>query len=1216
MDVDGTQERLARHIEALYADDTQVRDARPLQTVASAVVKPGMRLSQIVETVMRGYADRPALGQRASELVTDDTTGRRSLRLLPGFETITYGQLWERVEAVATEWNNDPENGLGAGDFVCILGFTSTDYTTVDLACVYLGAVSVPLQTSAPATQHVPIIAETRPRIVAVGIDSLDTAVAAVLAGPLPQRLIVFDYQPGDADQHDKFEAARASLAGTGVLVDTLADVIARGRALPTTPLHVPEPDTNPVLSLYYTSGSTGSPKGAIYTERMLSFGWLRHTELLTKSDLPMIIVSYLPMSHLAGHGSVVGTLASGGTTYFAAKSDISTLFDDIALVRPTMLNLVPRICEMIYQHYTSEVDHRIAGGADPDTVEADLKADMRKNFLGGRVIAANCGTAPLAPELAAFIESLLDMHLTDGYGSTEAGMVLTDHVVARPPVIDYKLVDVPELGYFRTDKPHPRGELLVKTEYMTPGYYKRPDVTADMFDDDGFYRTGDVMAELGPDRLVYVDRRNNVLKLAQGEFVALSHLEAVFATSPLIRQIFVYGTSERSFLLAVVVPTGEVMARLARDGVEQTKAAIGESLQRIATDAQLNGYEIPRDFLIETEPFSAENGLLSGARKLLRPKLKAHYGERLEQMYAEMAAEGANELRALRAAGADRPVLETVSRAVAATLGLSAAEVSPTARFIDLGGDSLSALSFSNLLTDIFGIEVPVGVVINPASDLRQLANYIEKQRDSGAKRPTFAAVHGGDSTEVYASDLTLDKFVDSHTLATARALPRPTGEVRTVLLTGATGYLGRFLATEWLERLARTGGKLICIARGSDAAQARQRIEAALDTDPGLIRRFRELAVDHLEVLAGDIGEPDLGLDQATWNRLARTVDLIVHPAAHVNHVLPYQQLFGANVVGTAELIRLAITAKIKPLDYVSTVAAAFVGDDVIDEDSDVRLASPVRKLDDSYANGYATSKWAGEVLMREAHDVCGLPAAVFRCDMILADSRYAGQLNVPDMFTRLLLSLVATGIAPGSFYRFETDGFDTGDFERGGDRPRAHYDGLPVDFVAEAITELGLSATAGFATFNVVNPHDDGISLDRFVDWLIGDERSGEEQTAGDERSGEEQTAGDERSGEEQTAAAGYSIERIDDYDEWVSRFETAMRALPDTQRQHSVLPVLDAYRHPAEAVRGSAVPATRFRAGVQDAAVGAEHDIPHLSAALIRKYATDLHGLGLL
>ena len=73
------------------------------------------------------------------------------------------------------------------------------------------------------------------------------------------------------------------------------------------------------------------------------------------------------------------------------------------------------------------------------------------------------------------------------------------------------------------------------------------------------------------------------------------------------------------------------------------------------------------------------------------------------------------------------------------------------------------------------------------------------------------------------------------------------------------------------------------------------------------------------------------------------------------------------------------------------------------MLGEDVDVRLASPVRKIDQTYANGYANSKWAGEVLMREAHDLCGVPIGVFRCDMILAHSRYVGQLNVSDLFTR---------------------------------------------------------------------------------------------------------------------------------------------------------------------------------------------------------------------
>ena len=194
-------------------------------------------------------------------------------------------------------------------------------------------------------------------------------------------------------------------------------------------------------------------------------------------------------------------------------------------------------------------------------------------------------------------------------------------------------------------------------------------------------------------------------------------------------------------------------------------------------------------------------------------------------------------------------------------------------------------------------------------------------------------------------------------------------------------------------------------------------------------------------------------------------------------------------------------------------------------------------MRAIDDSYANGYSNSKWAGEVLLREAHDLCGLPVSVFRCDMILADTTYAGQLNLPDMFTRLIFSLVATGVAPESFYRLDADG----------QRPRAHYDGLPVEFIAEAISTLGAAVStdseSGFETYHVMNPYDDGIGLDEFVDWLI---------------------------------EAGYPVHRVGDYATWLTRFTAAINALPERKRQASLLPLLHNYQRPEIPIRGSIAP----------------------------------------
>jgi fatty acid CoA ligase FadD9 len=177
------------------------------------------------------------------------------------------------------------------------------------------------------------------------------------------------------------------------------------------------------------------------------------------------------------------------------------------------------------------------------------------------------------------------------------------------------------------------------------------------------------------------------------------------------------------------------------------------------------------------------------------------------------------------------------------------------------------------------------------------------------------------------------------------------------------------------------------------------------------------------------------------------------------------------------------------------------------------------------------------------------------------------------VPDAFTRLIFSLLTTGIAPQSFY--ETDA--------AGNRSRAHYDGLPADFVAESIATLGEQATDGFRSFDVMNPYDDGVSLDTFVDWLID---------------------------------AGHTIQRIDGYKDWLARFEAALRALPDKQRPQTVLPLLGAYQRPEKPLRGALAPTDVFHAAVRAAKVGADKDIPHISAPLIDKYVTDLQHLGLL
>lgn len=120
-------------------------------------------------------------------------------------------------------------------------------------------------------------------------------------------------------------------------------------------------------------------------------------------------------------------------------------------------------------------------------------------------------------------------------------------------------------------------------------------------------------------------------------------------------------------------------------------------------------------------------------------------------------------------------------------------------------------------------------------------------------------------------------------------------------------------------------------------------------------------------------------------------------------------------------------------------------------------------------------------------------------------------------------------------------------------------------------------------GYRTYNVLNTHDDGVSLDTFVDWLL---------------------------------TAGHRIEKIDDYAEWLNRFTAAMKALPDNVRRNSMLPLMSAYATPGKPTQGTQMPAEQFRAAVQSAGIGSGGDVPHVTEELIGKYVSDLQQLDLL
>lgn len=188
---------------------------------------------------------------------------------------------------------------------------------------------------------------------------------------------------------------------------------------------------------------------------------------------------------------------------------------------------------------------------------------------MGGRVRFMLTGSAPISKEVLNFLKIAIGVPIFEGYGQTEttACSCLTDsedgtagHVGGVMPYCELKLVDVPEMDCYSTDTPYPRGEICFRGNSTFVGYFREPEKTAETLDKDGWVHTGDVGCLLSNGALKIIDRKKNIFKLSQGEYIAPEKLENAYTEIDFVKQIFVYGDSLQSVLVGIIIPDEEVV--------------------------------------------------------------------------------------------------------------------------------------------------------------------------------------------------------------------------------------------------------------------------------------------------------------------------------------------------------------------------------------------------------------------------------------------------------------------------------------------------------------------------------------------------------------------------------------------------------------------------------------------------------------------------------
>jgi long-chain acyl-CoA synthetase len=584
------------------------------------------------------FARAASRGHRPAQLVKRGST----------WQAISWQAMSDNVRHIAKGWLT---LGLQVGDRVALLASSRAEWVQCDLGIMAAAGITVPVYPSSLPEQVAYILHNAEVTLACVDTPAqLEKLLQVRAALPALRHIVLMDGQPPSPDP----------------LILTLQDLMTRGTAASQYATVLEErlqgltPDHE--ATYVYTSGTTGPPKGVVQTHSNHLF-MVQSCGAILMAEEGDVHLLFLPLAHAFARLEAFLGLYIGLTTAFAES--VEALAENMREVRPMLVFSVPRVYEKIYARIQAAgtsgsllkralfqwcvaVGRQVSGLQQRrQPIPAGLRLRQRlahqlvfkklHQTVGGRLRFFVSGGAPLAQDITEFFHAA-GILILEGYGLTETCPALASNSYDRYKfgTVGRALPDV-ELRIAAD------GEILARGRNIAKGYYKRPEATAEVFLEDGWFATGDIGEIDAEGFLRITDRKKDLIVTAGGKNIAPQNLENLLKTDPYISQAMVYG-DRRPYLTAVLTLDLDAIRPYAQaHGIVADTApayAAHPQIQQLIEahvaqlNAQLASYETIKKFIIAPTDFTPESGELTPTLKIKRKVVTQQYQAQLDRLY------------------------------------------------------------------------------------------------------------------------------------------------------------------------------------------------------------------------------------------------------------------------------------------------------------------------------------------------------------------------------------------------------------------------------------------------------------------------------------------------------------------------------------------------------------------------------------------------------